>query len=124
MVRYGYQLPQLLPDEKGRIVITKEMFLKAEQEEMTIGIMDHKGDYSLNRYVRIRVPGRSEALRMANARASSGWPILDFEKELYGSMQALISAYAPGEDIAPMGKMVDLARKLSAVDVEFIISVS
>lgn len=65
MIEYGYHLPPLRSDSFGKVTVTQEMFLKAQQDEISSGIMDHKGDYSLNRFARIKVLGRSEASKLA-----------------------------------------------------------
>jgi hypothetical protein len=52
-VEYGYKLPLLQTGEKGTLIITKDIFEKAMSDEINSGLMDHKGDYSLNRYVTI-----------------------------------------------------------------------
>jgi hypothetical protein len=118
IVDYGYALPPLRPNSQGQVFVTKQMFLKAERDQMLTGIMDHKGDYSLNRFVRIRVPGQREALALSKARSSSGWPILHFEKELYGDMPSLIAAYIPSQDLTPIETTVDLAQRLDLVDLD------
>lgn len=52
-VEYGYKLPILQTSEKGTLIITKDIFEKAMSDEINSGLMDHKGDYSLNRYITI-----------------------------------------------------------------------
>src|SRR5512144_1381896 len=75
MVAYGYHLPPLLSNRHGQVTITKEMFLKAERDEISTGIMDHKGDYYLNRFISIRILGKDQASKASNARANSPWHI-------------------------------------------------
>ena len=118
LVSYGYQLPPLRSDPQGQVLITKEMFMKAQHDEVSTGIMDHHGDYSLNRFVHIKVLEQSEASKISNARSSSGWPILNFEQELYGDLATLAAAYLPEERIAPVEISVDLSQVNEMVDVE------
>jgi len=118
LVSYGYQFPPLRSDQHGQILITKEMFMKAQHDEVSTGIMDHRGDYSLNRFVHIKVPGQSEAITISKSRSSSPWPILDFERELYGDMEFLAAAYVPEENIAPIEISVDLSQVSGSVDLE------
>ena len=118
MVEYGYRLPPLLSNAAGQIMITKEMFLKAEQDEISTGIMDHKGDYLLNRFIRIRILGKDQSTAASNARSNSPWHILPFEKELYGNMRSLVTAYIPDEDIIPTEMNVDLSKANDVVNLE------
>ncbi len=121
IVDYGYQLPPLRSDSSGQVLITREMFSKAERDEISTGIMDHKGDYSLGRYIRVRILARSDAIAASKARATSGWPILDFERELYSDLNLLVAAYVSNEDIAPVEAIIDLSRGPSTVDLEITI---
>ncbi len=122
IIEYGYRLPPLQSNEKEQVLVTKLMFLKAQRDEILSGIMDHKGDYALNRFIRIRVPARREALEMSEARARSPWPILDFERELYGDMQSLRAAYLPGQEVIPLEATIDLAQRSDAVSLELVVS--
>jgi hypothetical protein len=99
MVEYGYHLPPLLSNSQGQTIITREMFRKAQRDEISTGIMDHKDDFALNRFVRIKVPARMEAIKVAEARSGSGWPILDFEKELYGNLPPLLQPMCPARTL-------------------------
>ena len=121
IIDYGYRLPPLRPNGQGQLLITKKMFLGAERDEILTGIMDHKGDYALSRFIRIRVPGLREALELSKARSSSPWPILDFEKELWGDMPSLIAAYIPSQDVVPMESTVDLAQHSDLVSLELVV---
>jgi hypothetical protein len=123
IVQYGYELPPLRTDAQGQVLVTKEMFLSVQAEELGAGLMDNKGDYSLNRFVRIRIPNRSQALKMAAARASWGLPLYPSEKELYRNMRILTAAYVPSEDILPFMVLVDLLDRPSTVSLEPIVSV-
>jgi hypothetical protein len=118
LVSYGYQLPPLRSDEHGQILITKEMFMKAWQDEVSTGLMDLRGDYSLNRFIHLKVPESSEASKLSKARSGSGWPILDFERELYGDMASLTAAYLPEDNLAPIEMSIDLSKANEIVDVE------
>src|SRR5687767_14303487 len=40
MVDYGYKLPPLQSDSLGRVLIKREMFSKAQRDEVSTGIMD------------------------------------------------------------------------------------
>lgn len=122
MIAYGYHLPPLLSNRHGQIKVTKEMFLKAEQDEISTGIMDHKGDYSLNRFIGIRILGKNQASEASNARSNSPWHILPFEKELYGNMRTLVAAYLPEEDIIPVAKIVDLSKSRDIVNLDITVS--
>jgi hypothetical protein len=121
MVNYGYRLPPLRSNSNGQILITKEMFLKAQRDEISTGIMDHKGDYSLNRFVRIGILEKNESIAASNARSKSQWQILDFEKELYSNMKSLASAYISDENIVPVEKNVDLSKATDVYDLELIV---
>jgi hypothetical protein len=124
MVEYGYHLPPLLSNRDGQITITKEMFVKAERDEISTGIMDHKGDYSLNRFIHLRILGKNQSIRASNARANSPWPILPFEKELYSNMRSLAAAYILAEDIIPIEMNVDLSKANDMVNLEMRVSTS
>jgi hypothetical protein len=100
------------------------MFSKAERDHISTGIMDHRGDYSLNRYVRCRVLSQSDALAAATARVKSGWPILDFERELYGDLDTLGDAYIPIEDIYGIESAIDLGESKDEVNWDLTIRVS
>jgi hypothetical protein len=122
MVEYGYRLPPLRTNAHGQIMITKQMFLKAQYDEISTGIMDHKGDYSLTRYIRIRILGKNEADARSKARSNSPYPILSLEKELYGDMRSLAAAYIPEEDILPIEIDVDLSKANDVVNLEMPVS--
>jgi hypothetical protein len=109
MVNYGYSLPPLCCDPSGQLLITKEMFLRAEQDERGTGLMDHHGDFALNRYVVLRIVSFEEAVEMARARLASGWPISAFEGDLYGTLETLGAAYAPTAKVKPSETKIDLA---------------
>jgi len=121
LVGYGYQFPPLRSDKRGQVLITKNMFMKAQRDEVATGIMDHRGDYSLNRFIHIRVPQQSEAIAISKARLGSQWHILDFEKELYGDMNSLIAAYVPEQDIVPVEISVDLSKADNDVELELLV---
>jgi len=121
IVDYGYKFPPLQSDSLGQVLIKREMFSKAQRDEISTGMMDYRGDYSLNRFIRIKVLGRSDAIEVSNARIKSGWPILDFEKELYTDMPSLIAAYVPIEDIVPVEANIDIAKEKDVVDLDLII---
>lgn len=55
---YGYRVGPNFTDKDGKTVFTKFSFEKAEKEEIMSGLMDHKGDYSLSRYLTILVPSK------------------------------------------------------------------
>lgn len=118
MVNYGYQFPPLRSNPNGQILISKEMFKKARLDETSTGIMDYKGDYSLNRFIRIEILERSKAVKASNARSNSQWQILDFEKEVYGNMKSLIAAYIPDEDIISVEASIDLSKVSNVYDLE------
>jgi hypothetical protein len=121
MVNYGYRLPPLRSNSNGLVLITKEMFLKAQRDEISTGIMDYKGDYSLNRFIHIGILGHNESIAAANARSNSGWPILDFEKELYSDFGSLVAAYLLDENIAPADTNIDISQPKDIVELELII---
>jgi len=122
MVEYGYGLPPLHSNLDGQVTITKEMFLKAKEDEISTGIMDHKGNYSLNRFIRIRILGKNQSIAASNARSNSPWHILPFEKELYGNMRSLAAAYIPDEDIIPAELNLDLSKVEDVVNLEMTVS--
>jgi hypothetical protein len=78
----------------------------------------------LNRYVRCRVLSQSDALAAATARVKSGWPILDFERELYGDLDTLGDAYIPIEDIYGIESAIDLGESKDEVNWDLTIRVS
>jgi hypothetical protein len=110
-LRHGYRLPPILIDESGRLAVTKEMFRRSEHDEVSMGLMDHRGEYSTVRHVEISVPSTEQGLAMANARKNSGWPILPYEKSIYGSLENLLAAYVPLEvaQVTPTHATLDLA---------------
>ncbi len=118
LLRRGYSLPPLKTDDRGRLRVTKEAFQRAETDEVSTGLMDHRGDYSLVRYVEVSVPSTEQELAMATARRNSGWPILAFEKVIYGSLDRLLAAYVPpaAGRVMPTHAVVDLARNDKEVD--------
>lgn len=118
MIQYGFSLPPLLSDSLGRLLITREMFDKAQADEISTGLMDHKGDYSLVRYINISIPSINDAKKLSEQRANSGWPILSFEQELYGDMSNLLASYIPEEDIEPVSTKIDLSKENDAVELE------
>jgi len=123
MIEYGFRLPPLKSNSFGEVTVTRELFLKAQRDEISTGIMDHKGDYSLNRFVRIKVLGRTEASKLAEMRKNSGWSILDLEKELYGKMESLLSAYLPDGDVIPTSAMIDLLRVKDVVELALTVTI-
>jgi hypothetical protein len=112
LVDYGYCTPPLKTDEKGHIVITQELLLEAKQEEISGDIMGSKyNDYSLNRYLILRVLSQKIGSQKASARMNSGWPLSDQEKRIYGNMEKLVEAFKPSEEIAFVEKFVDLSQE-------------
>lgn len=87
-IEYGYSLPPLQTDRNGQLSITRDMFEKAEHDEVSTGLQDHKGDYSLNRYIRVAVLSPGELKHLAEARESSGWPGL-----FWGSRRSCTGAF-------------------------------
>ena len=121
MIDYGYQLPPLLTDSAGQLVISRDMFAKAQRDEISTGIMDHRGDYSLRRYILCKIPSESDARAASKARATSGWPILDFERELYGDFERLLDAYIPPSAVTRAESTIDLAEEKDVVNLGLII---
>jgi hypothetical protein len=121
LVQYGYDLPPLRSDASGQLLIDKAMFLRAQSDEINHAAMDHKGDYSLNRHVRIMVPNRSQGRKLADARMSYGSYLFPYEKELYRNMRAL-AAYVPAADIVPFVILVDLLTPVANVRLEPIVN--
>lgn len=56
VAHYGYKNGPLYTNKEGKVVFTQESFKKAEEDEINSGLMDHKGKYSLNRFVSIKNP--------------------------------------------------------------------
>jgi hypothetical protein len=110
MIKYGYQLPPLWTNSSGQLRVKRKMFSKAEHDEISTGLMDHRGTYELNRYIQCRVLSQADARAAAEARVGSGWPILSFEKELYGDLTTLFDAYIPTKSISPVDSTIDLAE--------------
>ena len=119
LVTYGYTLPLLQTDDEGSLTVTVEMFQKAEADEISTGIMDHKGDYTLNRYVTVAVPSAADLQAMGRRRRQSGWVILPFEQELYGDLDRLCQAYVDNRNasVCPATEKVDLSITMGKVDV-------
>jgi hypothetical protein len=125
-INYGYDLPPLKTNKDGVLVITKEMFKKAERDEISTGLMDHRGDYSLNRFIEVQLHTNQELSQQGDARKNSGWPILTFESELYGSLDNLINVYKKNQndkinnassyriDLAELNKNVELLLEINA----------
>lgn len=109
VAEYGYLLPPLLTSGEGRLELTKEMFQRAEKEQLDAGLMDRKGDYSLNRYVRLRIMSGDEGREAGRLRLASGWPPTDFEKAFYGSIESLADAYVSEVKVKASETRVDLA---------------
>jgi len=110
IVDYGYQLPPLTTDEEGVLIISNDMFEKARLDEISTGLMDHKGDYALNRFVKILLLTPGQLTNLGRKRKASNWSILSFEKELYGDMNNLISIYNNNNNskITPKKHIIDL----------------
>ncbi len=119
LVSYGYNFPPLQTDDTGCVTVTAEMFHKAEADEVLTGIMDHKGDYTLLRYVTIRVPSAEELEVMGRLRKQSVWPMLPFEREIYGNRDRLCRVYAHNRNarVRPTTVRLDLAQAEGALDV-------
>lgn len=119
LVSRGYMLPPLLTDEKGTISIPIEMFLLAQADEISTGLMDHKGDDSLNRYLSIDVPSPSQLRALGEGRRQSGWPILPLEAELYGDLDRLCAVYDSNNNalVCPSRMQMDLSRGKEEMDV-------
>lgn len=109
LISYGYDLPPLRTNSQGSISVLRQAFEKSQADEVSTGLMDHKGDYSLGRFVRIRVPSRQEAIRLSHGRRHSGWPILAFERELYRNLESLLMAYVPPLECPNTERELDLA---------------
>lgn len=121
MVNYGYEFPPLRSNKDGQIIITKEMFMKAQRDEISTGIMDYRGDYSLNRFIHIKLLDRGQSFVASNSRKHSQWQILDFEKELYGNMRSLVAAYLPEKDIVPTETSIDLAKASDEINLDIMV---
>ena len=119
LVSYGYGFPPLQTDDRGCLTLTAEMFLKAQSDEFLTGIMDHKGNYSLNRYITLRVPSALELQEMGKRRKQSHWPILPFEEEIYGDIDSICHAYSHNNNgsVCPTTAKVDLLDAESTPDV-------
>jgi hypothetical protein len=122
MVDYGYYVPPILSDKTGRVVITGEVLFEAKREYISTGIMDYKyDDYSLNRFVIIRINDKKEASQISKKRLGSGWPISNLEKKLYHNMDKLAAAFIPLEDIVPVEKFIDLSQEKHPAELEITI---
>ena len=121
LIQYGYSLPPIQSNLTGQLLVTREMFSKAHEDHISTGTMDHKGDYSLKRYIEIYVPSRNDAITISKQRDNSGWPILSFEQELYSDMPSLLAAYIPKEEIEPVSTKIDLFNKKDTVELEMIL---
>jgi hypothetical protein len=69
----------------------------------------------LNRYIHCRVLSQADARAAAEARVSSGWPLLDFEKELYGDLATLIDAYIRLKIFPGLIRLFDLGERKDVV---------
>jgi hypothetical protein len=123
MVDYGYYIPPPRSERTtGRAIITHELILEAQRGHFSAGIMDAKyDDYTLNRYLIIRILNQKQASQKAKARLTSGWPITDLEKRLYRDMDNLIMNFIPLRDIMPVEKFIDLGQKNEAVKLDITI---
>ena len=74
VANYGYRIGPILTDNNGTVVFTKSLFEIAEKDEIDSGLMDHKGKYSLGRYIdvsfsssrtRIDLEGAPDSLRIS-----------------------------------------------------------
>ena len=112
LVRYGYSLPPLATDVGGALSVTGGMFRKAEADEISTGLMDHRGDYSLNRYVSVVVPTPGALCDIRKTREQSHWPILQFEAELYGNLGNMLDLLTNNRNatVSPAQVQVDLAE--------------
>lgn len=122
-VEYGYNIPPLQTDGNGRLIVSKDVFEKTEQDEMSSGLQDHKGDYSLNRYIRVAVLTPAELKHMAKARKAGGWPILEFEKELYASLRAMLEVlrHNNNSEVNPAHTLIDLHNQEDSVTVDLVV---
>ncbi len=122
IVSYGYLFPPLLSDTLGQIVITKEMFAKAESDTRNADLMGTRwNEYSLARFVRVRILDRDQGLKMAQARSSSRWPISAYEKELYHTLPALLAAYVPQAEISGEEVLADLEPPRDDLDIHMLV---
>jgi hypothetical protein len=72
LLRRGYWLPPLRTDENGRLDVTREMIERAEQDEVSTGLMDHRGNYAMVPQMEMHVPSMAEGLTMAAERRVNG----------------------------------------------------
>ena len=119
LLERGYSLPPLVTDSCGSLAVTADMFEKALSDEVSTGLMDHKGDYSLNRYVTVSVPTSDALQAQRQGRERSGWPILEFESELYGDIGTMLELLTSNNNagLIPASVRVDLAEGRDVVDV-------
>lgn len=89
---YGYRVGPIYSNTNGQVIITKDIFIKEENDYRNIGIMDVKGDFSLNRFIKIVMPTQEELENLITKRVSSGWPFTDFEISLYGDIESYVMA--------------------------------
>ena len=61
IIKYGYKL-ETKTNNNSITTITKKQLKEAEHEEIMSGLMDHKGDYSLNRYLKVESNNNSEII--------------------------------------------------------------
>ena len=124
LVRYGYSLPPLATDAFGTLSVTADMFHKAEEDEVSTGIMDHMGDYSLNRYVSVTIPSPQVLRTIQKAREQSPWPILQFEAELHQDLPRMLNLLANNgnANVTPAQVQVDLAEAQSTVEISVCVS--
>jgi hypothetical protein len=123
MIERGIRLPPLRTDEHGKLLIRESMFLKAEADERETGLMDKFGDCNLVRYIGVRVLSRSAACKLATQRKDSGWPILPFEKSIYGDLPSLLAAYCSSGDldVVPAYRRLDLHAASSSPEITLVV---
>lgn len=67
---YGYKIGPVLTDSTGKAFFNKSQFEKAQYDEIMSGLMDHKGNYSLSRYIRFSVDKKSVMLDLEEIKDS------------------------------------------------------
>ena len=111
-------LPPLRTNIDGEVVLTRQMFSDAVANTANAAIMDFHDDYRLVRYLEVRPLSKAEGGRLAAARAQSGWSIQPQEREMYGTLPALLEGFAPSDapDVEGAAVLIDLEQPPTRVE--------
>jgi hypothetical protein len=110
MIERGVRFPPLKTDAHGKLVVSESMFLEAEADEQSMGIMDKPGICDEVRYIRVSLLSRRAVRKLATQRENSRWPLMPLEKSLYGDLPSLLAAYCSSGnlDVVPAYRRLDL----------------